>query len=116
MPNARARAVRVDEDELAPRRRRVTITGHPGARRAGGATSLPRGGEAPMRRVVDLERRRSGSAPREATGARAPREATVTRPGHAAALPRRRPRPTAAARLGPPPHPLAVSAPLLRLF
>jgi hypothetical protein len=104
MPNARARAVRVDEDELAPPRRTVTITGHPGARRT------------PARRVVDLERRRSGSAPREATGARAPREATGVRPGYAVDVPRRRPRPTAAERIGPRPDRLAMWALMMALF
>src|SRR5256885_13913066 len=69
MAYARARAVRVDEDELAPPRRTVTITGHPGARRA------------PAPRVVDFERRRSSARPaREATGARPAREVTGARP------------------------------------
>src|SRR5438067_1629980 len=116
MPHARARAVRVDEDELAPPRRTVTITGHPGTRRAGGAEWTPRGGEAPMRRVVDLERRRSARAPREATGGSAPREAMGARPGHAVAVPRRRPRPTAAERIGPRPDRLAMWALMMALF
>jgi hypothetical protein len=95
MAYARARAVRVDEDELAPPRRTVTITGHPGARRA------------PVPRVVDFERRRSGRAPREATSPRA---------GHVVDVPRQRPRRSAAERVGPRPDRLAMWALMMALF
>jgi hypothetical protein len=113
MAYARARALRVEEDELAPPRRTVTITGHPGTRRA------------PAPRVVDLERRRSARAPREATGARAPREATGARApreatgarsGHVVDVPRRRPRRTAAERIAPRPDRLAMWALMMALF
>ncbi|MDX6666763.1 MAG: hypothetical protein QOK04_143 [Solirubrobacteraceae bacterium] len=86
MAYARARAVRVDEDELAPPRRTVTITGHPGARRA------------PMPRVVDFERRRGGRA------------------GHVVDEPRQRPRRSAAERVGPRPDRLAMWALMMALF
>src|SRR2546423_13405727 len=96
MAYARARAVRVDEDELAPPRRTVTITGRPGARRA------------PAPRVVDFERRRSsGRPPREATGGRA---------GHVADVPPSRPRRSAAERVGPRPDRLAMWALMMALF
>ena len=94
MAYARARAVRVEEDELAPPRRTVTITGHPGARRA------------PAPRVVDFERRRSARASREATGERM---------RHVVDAPRR-PRRTAAERIGPRPDRLAMWALMMALF
>ena len=106
MAYARARAVRVEEDELAPPRRTVTITGHPGARRGGGAARMPRGGEAPVPRVVDFERRRSARASREATGERM---------RHVVDAPRR-PRRTAAERIGPRPDRLAMWALMMALF
>jgi hypothetical protein len=88
MAYARARAVRVDEDELAPPRRTVTITGHPGARRA------------PAPRVVDFERRLSSSR----------------RAGHVVDVPRSRPRRSAAERVGPRPDRLAMWALMMALF
>ena len=86
MAHAPARALRVDEDELAPPRRTVTITGHPGARRA------------PTPRVVDFERRRSERA------------------GHVVDVQRRRPRRSAVERIGPRPDRLAMWALMMALF
>ena len=85
--HARARALRVDEDEAAPPRRTVTITGNPGAR------------------VIYFERRRSGRAPSEAM-----------RSGHVVDVPRRRPRRSAAERIGPRPDRLAMWALMMALF
>jgi hypothetical protein len=86
MAHARARALRVEEDELAPPRRTVTITGHPGARRS------------PAPRVIDLERRRSA------------RDAQVVD------VDRRRARRSAAERVGPRPDRLAMWALMMALF
>jgi hypothetical protein len=67
MAHARARALRVDEDELAPPRRTITITGNPGAR--------------PQPRVIDLERRRAARAGVADLGPRAVRRAATERLG-----------------------------------
>jgi hypothetical protein len=60
-----------------------------------------------MPRVIDFERRRS---------ARAPREATAAQSGHVVDVPRRRPRRSAAERIGPRPDRLAMWALMMALF
>ena len=88
MPQARARALRADEEaELAPRRRTVTITGHPGARAR------------PASRVIDLEHRRA---------ARAGGVVEIER--------RRRPSRRVSERIGPRPDRLAMWALMMALF
>jgi hypothetical protein len=90
MPQARARALRADDEaELAPRRRTVTITGHPGARAR------------PAPRVIDLEHRRA---------ARDGRARPIVE------IDRRRPVRRVSERIGPRPDRLAMWALMMALF
>ncbi len=82
MPEARARALRADDEQIPPSRRRtVTITGHPGDRARADARVVDIDGRRPDRqaargsRAVEVQRRRPPRSASERVGTRPDRVA-----------------------------------------